>query len=479
MYRLVLYYLTGLVVAALAFSLLGWLPHSPVDLLFSTLVLLAVCWGVNTGIAKLVGATTNIESVYITAFILSLIISPVALSDLRGIGYLVFVAATAMASKYVLAYDKKHLFNPAALGVALAALLGVGYPTWWVGGYVALVPLVLVGGVLVVRKLRRFDLVIVFIGVALVSIALGNGQTNLPSALQTALLYTPLFFYAFVMLTEPITMPPTREHRLTYGALVGFFFATNIHFGTFYFSPELALLIGNLFSFVVSSKGRYTMRLVEKHNPVPVIDEFVFAPDRRVAFKPGQYLEWTLPHSPSDTRGIRRYFTIASSPTEEHVRLGIKFYEPTSSFKIALGKLDIGDTISASQVAGDFTLPRDTHKKLAFIAGGIGVTPFRSHVQYLIDIKDKRDVILLYASRPDEVVYRDLFDRAHAELGMKTVYISEIIDADRIRKEIPDYKERTFYISGPPSMVDAHKKTLRALGVSRLKIKTDYFPGFV
>ena len=44
--------------------------------------------------------------------------------------------------------------------------------------------------------------------------------------------------------------------------------------------------------------------------------------------------------------------------------------------------------------------------------------------------------------------------------------------------EIKDFKERTFYISGPPSMVDGIKKSILNLGVSHSHIKTDFFPGF-
>ena len=477
MYRLVLYYLCVLVVAALVFGLFGLLPYSPVNLLFSLVVILAVGWVVNTLFAKMFDAATSIESVYITALILALIISPVAPTNYAGIGFLVFASAWAMASKYIFAVDKKHFFNPAAFGVALASLTTIGAATWWVGGNLPLLPFVFIGGVLVVRKNRRFDLVTAFSLVALATIVItANGGSNALSTITKTLLNTPFFFFAFVMLTEPVTLPPTRRLRIVYAAIVGLLFAPNIHIGAFYFSPELVLLAGNVFAYIVSPGGRYTMRLVEKHNPAVDIDEFVFMPDRPLSFRAGQYLEWTLPHPAVDTRGNRRYFTIASSPTEEHIRLGIKFYTPTSSFKITLGKLPINDTISATQLAGDFVLPRDKKKKLALIAGGIGITPFRSMVQYLMDTKDKRDVVLLYASRPDEVVYRDIFDRASRVIGMKTFYVLMIDDA-LIARDVPDYRDRTFYISGPPGMVDACKKTLRTMGVSRFNIKTDYFSG--
>lgn len=493
MYRLVLYYLTVLIVVALIFGLFGILPYTPVHLAFSTLLILAVCWIANTGFAKIFRVTPNVESVYITAFILALIITPVAPQNYAGIGFLIFASAWAIASKYIFTIGKKHLFNPAAAGVALSALVLGQSATWWVGGNIWLLPFVLLGGVLIVRKIRRADLVMSFSIVALLTSVLTTQGSEYVSLIIQTLLHTPFFFLAFIMLTEPLTAPPTRVLRILYGAIVGFFFAPNIHVGSFYFTPELALLIGNIFSYVVSPKGRFLLTLIAKNKLADNTYEFVFAPDRRFSFRAGQYLEWTLGHSPSDDRGNRRYFTIASSPNEAsgNVHLGVKFYEPRSSYKRALGAMKLHDTISVSNLAGDFVLPKDTQKKLVFIAGGIGVTPFRSMVQHLIDTKDTRSVVLLYSNKTaSEIAYKDVFDRAAREIGLKIVYAlgnesnpvpgtyAGVIDAALIAREVPDYKERTFYISGPHSMVTAFEKTLEEMGVSSLSIKADYFPGY-
>ncbi|TGV95790.1 FAD-dependent oxidoreductase, partial [Mesorhizobium sp. M2E.F.Ca.ET.154.01.1.1] len=116
---------------------------------------------------------------------------------------------------------------------------------------------------------------------------------------------------------------------------------------------------------------------------------------RKLAFQAGQYLEWTLGLDRSDNRGNRRYFTVASSPTEQSVRLGVKFYPKSSAFKQALGTMRPGGTIHAAQLAGDFTLPSDPKIKIAFLAGGIGITPFRSMLQYLIDRNESRPIVVL------------------------------------------------------------------------------------
>src|SRR5512140_770458 len=81
-----------------------------------------------------------------------------------------------------------------------------------------------------------------------------------------------------------------------------------------------------------------------------------------------------------------------------------------------------GETF-AGQVAGDFVLPRDKRQKIVLIAGGVGVTPFRSMIKYLLDTQQKRPVVLFYANKSiNDIIYKDVFDRAQHELGIQTIY---------------------------------------------------------
>ncbi|MDO8566791.1 MAG: hypothetical protein Q7R58_01410 [bacterium] len=486
MYRLMLYYLLILVTAAIFLSAIGVLPYDPTAILWSVVVLLTVSWLVNTSFARLYGAVTNVESVFITALILALIFQPVAYTDVAGFIMLAIVAFLANASKYVFAIQKKHVFNPAALAAVISALL-FGVPaTWWAAGNLALLPFVLVGGLVIVYKLRRFDLVLAFSVSAIGTVALVSHSPV--ASIQTTLLYSVFFFFAFIMLTEPLTTPPTRALRVVYGALVGILFITAPSICPFYFSPELALIAGNLFSYFVSPKVRYMLSLAERRPLAGGIYEYIFRSDRRLRFLPGQYLEWTLAQRqirfgaglggvPLDARGNRRFFTIASAPEEETIALGTRLPEEPSAFKRTLAELPIGGVISASSLGGEFVMPKDTKRKLAFIAGGIGVTPFTSMARHCIASGERRDAVLLYANKTaSEVAYRDIFTDTE-RVGWRTAYRVGAIDAEYIKSEVPDYSKRLFYISGPPGMVDAMKRALLTLGVSRFNIKTDFFPG--
>jgi glycine betaine catabolism B len=495
MYRLLLYFLTLLIGLAFVFSIFGVMPFTPVALFFSAFFITLVCWIVNTIFAWGFKAPTNVESVYITAFILVLIITPLkSAMDWQYFAFVGWASIWAMGSKYILAINKKHIFNPAAFAVALTALTINQAASWWVGT-AYMMPAVLIGGILIVRKIRRWDLVYSFFAVSL-AVILGTSVLkgeSLALTINRIFLDSPILFFAFVMLTEPLTTPPTQGLQVIYGAIVGYLFVPTTHVGSFYFTPELALVAGNIYSYLVSPKQKLILGLKARVKAAADTFDFVFNPVKKFSFAPGQYLEWTLGHDSPDSRGNRRYFTIASSPTEENLIIGVKFYTSASSYKSSMGKMKEGDIIVASQLAGDFTLPKDPNKKLAFIAGGIGITPFRSMIKYLVDRNEKRDVVLFYSNKTAaDIAYKQIFDEAERRMGIKTIYnltdqknipagwsgSTGYIDGRMISEQLPDFKQRTFYLSGPRTMVEAFEKTLSGLGVHHSQIKTDFFPGF-
>lgn len=493
MYRLVLYLLISYLAVATVLSAVGQLPFSPISLVLSTLFLFGVCWAANALFAWAFGAPSNIESTAITALILALIFQPAAsLGDLQ---YLFWAGMLAAGSKYILAFRNKHLFNPAAIAAVLTSFVLSYSASWWVGT-TSMLPVVALGGLLIVRKLELGRAVAAFLAASLVIVWAVSALQNIPLTreLQQLYLESPVFFAGSIMLTEPQTLPPTRELRFIYGALAGALMVPQIHIGSLYSTPELALVCGNIFSYLVSAKQRVVLQLKRKSRVAPEIMDFVYTPSLPVRYAPGQYIEATLAHAQSDSRGNRRYFTLASSPTEDTIRLGVRFYPKGSSFKRALAASDGRTKLVAGQVAGDFTLPADPTKKLVFVAGGIGITPYRSMLKYLLDTRQRRDIVLLYANRtPQEFIYGDVLGEAQTRLGMKAVYtVTDTnavpanwtgargrIDEQMIGSAVPDYRERTFYLSGPPNMVEEHERALRRMGVPRSHIKRDFFPGLV
>lgn len=492
MYRLVLYVLIFLTILGGIYSLAGIIPYNFLFYTISVIFLLVISLLTNEIFSGVYQAPTNVESVYISALILALIISPI--TSFGGLEFLFWAAVWTQASKYILAINKKHLFNPVAFGVALTALTINESASWWIGT-LPMMPFVLAGGYLIVRKLKRENMLWAFFVTSMTVIfgftIIRNG--SLFSAFQKTIADSPWLFFAFIMLTEPLTTPPTSGLQSIYGSLTGFLFVPQIHFGTFYTTPETALLLGNIFAYLVSPKGKLILRLKERVRIAPDIYDFIFTGDRKMKFTPGQYMEWTLPHQKPDRRGNRRYFTIASSPTEEHVRIGVKFYESGSSFKKSMLRLDYKSIMVASQLAGDFVLPEKNNKKYVFIAGGIGITPFRSMIKYLLDTRQSKNIVLFNVNRgPEDIVYDDIFSEAGEKMGLKVIYTltdsSRIpsgwkgpvgrLNSQMIIKEVPDYPQRTFYLSGPHSMVTYFEEALRETGIKKKNIVKDYFPGF-
>lgn len=474
MYRLTLY---GLIILLLFGSF-----FNGIAILFSAGFILITAYLFNSLFSDTFEVKTNTESFLITSLILALIISPPkSLSELL---FMFWVTVLAISSKFIFTFKRKHIFNPVAIAVVLTSVFIGSSASWWIGSVHMLIPTAIVG-LLIIRKLRREDLFISFIITTLTLSVLINFFNGFPidTLFLRILKETPLIFFATIMLTEPLTLPPTKKLKIIYGILAGILFTPQLRIFSLALTPEMALIISNIFSFIVSFKERIIFRLKEKIEIGADIYDFILEPNSKFSFTPGQYMEFTLPQKKIDSRGMRRYFSLASSPTEYYLRLGVKFNELPSSFKKSLLEMNTGDIITASNIDGDFTLPNNRNIKLAFLAGGIGITPFRSIFKDLIDTYEKRDIVLIYSNKNEsEIVYKDIFEKASQEFDTKIFYVNTSIDGhvtdQTIKNNIPDWKERTFYISGPHGMVVAFEDTLKNMGVKKNKIVVDYFPGF-
>ena len=244
MYRFVLGWLLLLVFVAVLFCLFGVLPYNAGDLVSATALLVGAAVVANVLFARVFRARVRYQPACITALILALIIAPT--DTYTHLPMLAWVAVLAIASKYVLAWHHRHVFNPAALAVLITSFTLNFSASWWVGN-LPLLPFVTIGGIVTLHKVRRSNLLWAFfmtVGLTLFAFAV-FGHLDLSSATGQLALRSPLFFFAFVMLTDPPTTPRAGRLQLICGALVGFLFLPQVHLGRFSFTPEMALLIGN------------------------------------------------------------------------------------------------------------------------------------------------------------------------------------------------------------------------------------------
>jgi ferredoxin-NADP reductase/Na+-translocating ferredoxin:NAD+ oxidoreductase RnfD subunit len=498
MYRVVTLGLIALVVSSFVASLFDGLAYEITDLTTSLAIALFVGLGFNVLCSLLWKVPANHESAVITSLIVFLLMIP---NDAIAQNWpLAAGVALGIVSKYFIAYRRQHILNPAATGMVLVAvgvivanfMTGSDYSSdifqWWVANP-SLFWVLLVVGSLVTFKIRRWPMVLTCIGVGgmifmiewwflFERIPFESGQIFLTSF--------PVVFLAFFMLTEPFTTPPTKKLQVFYGGLVGALSSTLLFAQIgFPMTPELALVVGNLLFWPTTLRQKLYLSLIEKNEVAKNTWEFIFEKPEGVTFKAGQYLEWMLPHENADNRGLRRYFTIASAPDEPVVRLAVRFEgEDGSTYKKALMDLDPGDKIIASQLAGDFIWPADEQVKLGLIAGGIGVTPFRSHLEAHRSSAVAASATLYYCNNTlADIAYQEYFDALETNVvhvlakenreGYETGYLN----GDIIKRNTPDYAERTWFISGSPGLVNAASKTLRELGVPKKQIVRDFFPG--
>ena len=123
----------------------------------------------------------------------------------------------------------------------------------------------------------------------------------------------------------------------------------------------------------------------------------------------------------------------------------------------------------------------DSKKTFVFIAGGIGITPFRAILLDLDYNKKPLNVQLLYANRDNDFPYRKELDALrgqHAEFRIDYVVSPNRIDEKSIPQLVPDIEKPMLYVSGPEPMVESMDETLKTIGVPEGRIKNDFFPGY-
>ncbi len=219
----------------------------------------------------------------------------------------------------------------------------------------------------------------------------------------------------------------------------------------------------------------------------PNITTFYFKPERPVYYTAGQFAEWTLKHPSHDGRGIKRWFTISSSPTEELVSITTRFNtELSSSFKAALRKLQPGNQVVMSDPMGDFVLPKLIQTPLIFVAAGIGITPFHSMLNWLVETKEARPIKFIYGVHSeDDIIFQDTFDKAGIE---PVIIVSEPSAAwggerGRLQAELilglgKPTEDSLVYISGPEPLIERLEKDLKKAGIKKHQLVLDLFPGY-
>lgn len=212
---------------------------------------------------------------------------------------------------------------------------------------------------------------------------------------------------------------------------------------------------------------------------------------QKVEFKAGQYFFVNLINPPyNDTRGTQRHFSIVNSPSEEGI-LTLATRLRDSAFKKTLQELPIGEEVEVSGIFGNFVLPDDKSKPLVFIAGGIGITPFMSMLRF---VKDHADlgykVTLVYSNRDtSSTAFLSELQKLEKQIPNLKLILTMTedpnwhgekrrIDAQFIKEYFPNINSCSYYVVGPPPMVEAVQKSLKEAGVEDMNVKIENFSGY-
>jgi ferredoxin-NADP reductase len=208
-------------------------------------------------------------------------------------------------------------------------------------------------------------------------------------------------------------------------------------------------------------------------------------------FRAGQYFWVELLDPPyDDEKGPRRHISVVTSPTDRGV-LGLCTRLRDSAFKRSLVELPVGTEVEVEQPKGNFALPEDTEPNYVFVAGGIGITVFRSMLRYIDATGEPYETTLVYSNRDrestafldelEELDGRADWFRLVATMTQDPDWRGETrrIDAAMLEDVLDgDLASHTYLVAGPPAMTEGVVETLKGAGIPEERILSDGFSGY-
>jgi len=220
----------------------------------------------------------------------------------------------------------------------------------------------------------------------------------------------------------------------------------------------------------------------------PSVKSFRFALDEKVTFIPGQFMQLIFNEASKADLTLNKYLSLSTSPDNDFIEVTKRISE--SVFSKKLTALKEGDRLLFQAPMGTCTF-LDDYKKIAFLIGGIGITPVISILEYIEAKELDTDVCLLYSNRmPDDIAFKEELDRFSTLPNVTIVYtvtgcdpqdnlcMKGFITKEMIVKMIPDWQERVMYVYGSPGMVKTMKSICTDLTCEPTHLKTENFMGY-
>lgn len=232
---------------------------------------------------------------------------------------------------------------------------------------------------------------------------------------------------------------------------------------------------------------RYLGRVEEVREELAGFFSLVIRPTKRwPSFQAGQHVEIQVLHQGARTK---RYFSISSSPAYYQktglIELSIRVQDkgritPWLKQHYGLGGSGFHGCISLAKAQGQFVLPQGS-QPLLLIAGGSGITPFRSMLQQLQLTQQNRDVQLLYfAKEANQHAFQTELTTISQQLpNVRVQFLSDSehgwLSAGLLEGFCADIKQRQIYLCGPAPMLAVGQDALEQLGIASTQIHFERF----
>jgi len=230
-------------------------------------------------------------------------------------------------------------------------------------------------------------------------------------------------------------------------------------------------------------------RFLECIPRTPSVESFRFKLPEKFDFLPGQFSQLMFDTAHRDNKELNKYLSFSCAPGKEYVEVTKRL--SASIFSQKLKGLKPGDEVLFKTPLGTCVF-KEGYKKIAFLIGGIGITPVISIIEYIVSGGLDTDVCLVYSNRTDEdIAFKkelDAWRSAHANIKVSYVVtecepkdhtcIFGRIDKDLLEGHLCDMSERTIFIFGPPRMVEAMSNVCLEMGCAKENMKTENFIGY-
>ena len=226
----------------------------------------------------------------------------------------------------------------------------------------------------------------------------------------------------------------------------------------------------------------YRCEFLERLERTPASVSYRFKTPAKLIYAAGQFMMVDL------GEGLAHPLSMSDCPEETGF---IEFTKRMtgSPYCQRLESLKPGEKITVKGPYGQFSCD-ESSRYIVMLAGGIGITPIRSILKSREKTPDEQcRIVLVYGSlNREDIAFREELE--HIKLpGYRLVHVLSdttgvkgacqgFVTAELIMRKIPEYREATYMISGPPVMVEAVKKALGAMDILAGRIRTDVFMGY-